>query len=99
ADIHEMLSPDLLHQIIKGCFEDMLVEWTLEYLAAEHREAKANQIINDIHRHLATIPAFPGLRRFPHGQQFKQWTGDDSKALMKIFLPAVAGYLPDDMMK
>ncbi|KAJ3998883.1 hypothetical protein F5050DRAFT_1566185 [Lentinula boryana] len=99
ADIHEMLSPDLLHQIIKGCFKDMLVEWTLEYLAAEHGEVKANQIIDDIDRRLAAVPAFPGLRHFPHGRRFKQWTGDDSKALMKIFLPAVAGYLPDDMMK
>ncbi|KAJ6617037.1 hypothetical protein B0H10DRAFT_1948719 [Mycena sp. CBHHK59/15] len=28
-----------------------------------------------------------------------QWTGDDSKALMKIYLAAVAGYLPSDMVK
>ncbi|KAI0689353.1 hypothetical protein C8T65DRAFT_700267, partial [Cerioporus squamosus] len=26
----------------------------------------------------------PGLRRFPEGRGFKQWTGDDSKALMKM---------------
>jgi hypothetical protein len=31
-------------------------------------------------------PPFPGLRRFPHGRRFKQWTGDDSKALMKVGL-------------
>jgi hypothetical protein len=24
------------------------------------------------------------LRRFPEGRGFKQWTGDDSKALMKV---------------
>lgn len=30
------------------------------------------------------MPAFPGLRRFYHGRRFKQWTGDDSKALMKV---------------
>ncbi|KIJ13001.1 hypothetical protein PAXINDRAFT_81942, partial [Paxillus involutus ATCC 200175] len=27
---------------------------------------------------------FPGLRQFPQGRGFKQWTGDDSKALMKV---------------
>ncbi|KAJ3754049.1 hypothetical protein EV360DRAFT_96763 [Lentinula raphanica] len=99
ADIHEMMSPDLLHQIIKGCFKDMLVEWTLEYLRLEHGEARANEILDDIDRRLAAVPSFPGLRRFPHGRRFKQWTGDDSKALMKIFLPAVAEYLPMEMMQ
>ncbi|KAJ3980770.1 hypothetical protein F5890DRAFT_1418942 [Lentinula detonsa] len=99
ADIHEMLSPDLLHQIIKGCFKDMLVEWVWEYLVREHGEARANEIMDDIDLRLAIVPAFPGLRRFPHGRRFKQWTGNDSKALMKIFLPAVAEYLPEDIMK
>jgi hypothetical protein len=33
---------------------------------------------------IAAVPAFPGLRRFPEGRGFKQWTGDDSKALMKV---------------
>jgi hypothetical protein len=33
---------------------------------------------------IAAVPLFPGLRRFPEGRGFKQWTGDDSKALMKV---------------
>ena len=33
---------------------------------------------------IAAMPSFPGLRRFPEGRGFKQWTGDDSKALMKV---------------
>jgi hypothetical protein len=33
---------------------------------------------------IAAVPSFPGLRRFPEGRGFKQWTGDDSKALMKV---------------
>lgn len=33
---------------------------------------------------LAIAPPFPGLRRFPQGRRFKQWTGDDSKGLMKV---------------
>jgi hypothetical protein len=33
---------------------------------------------------LSAVPEFPGLRRFPDGQDFHQWTGDDSKALMKV---------------
>ena len=33
---------------------------------------------------IAAVPNFPGLRRFPQGRGFKQWTGDDLKALMKV---------------
>ena len=33
---------------------------------------------------MAAVPLFPALRRFPEGRRFKQWTGDDSKALMKV---------------
>ena len=33
---------------------------------------------------IAAVPSFPGLCRFPQGHGFKQWTGDDSKALMKV---------------
>ncbi|PBK62152.1 hypothetical protein ARMSODRAFT_990497 [Armillaria solidipes] len=98
ADIHEMLTPDLLHQIIKGTFKDHLVDWVGEYLVLTEGEKRANEILDDIDRRIAAAPAFPGLRRFPHGRRFKQWTGDDSKALMKVYLPAIADYLPEPIM-
>lgn len=43
-----------------------------------------------LHRRMAVVPPFTGLRRFPEGRDFKQWTGDDSKALMKVGLLDVA---------
>jgi len=36
---------------------------------------------------------------FPEGRGFKQWTGDDSKALMKVFLLAISGLVPDGMVQ
>ena len=33
---------------------------------------------------IAAAPSFSGLGCFPEGHGFKQWTGDDSKALMKV---------------
>ncbi|KAF7349140.1 hypothetical protein MVEN_01436200 [Mycena venus] len=99
ADIYELLSPDLLHQVIKGTFKDHLVAWVGEYLENEHGKAKAKKIMADIDRRIAAVPPFPGLRRFPEGRGFKQWTGDDSKALMKVYLPAIEGHVPAQMLR
>jgi len=39
-----------LHQLIKGTFKDHLVTWVGEYLAIEHGQARANEIMDDIDR-------------------------------------------------
>lgn len=33
---------------------------------------------------ISAVPPYSGLHQFPDGQDFNQWTGDDSKALMKV---------------
>ncbi|KAJ2921951.1 hypothetical protein H1R20_g15145, partial [Candolleomyces eurysporus] len=99
ADIHELLSPDLLHQVIKGTFKDHLVSWINNYIHSSHPTNKALEIIQDIDRRISAVPSHPGLRRFPDGRNFTQWTGDDSKALMKVYLAAVVDYIPEDMTK
>lgn len=40
--------------------------------------------LNCLWNRISIVPPFSGLRRFPEGRGFKQWTGDDSKALMKV---------------
>ncbi|KAF8256689.1 hypothetical protein EI94DRAFT_1774920 [Lactarius quietus] len=99
TDIHELLAPDLLHQIIKGVFKDHLVKWVLVYLKLMHRAERSLEMIEDIDHWVAAVPPFPGLHRFGDRRDFKQWTGDDSKALMKVFLAAVAGYIPSAMVR
>ncbi|KAJ7612911.1 hypothetical protein DFH06DRAFT_1274599 [Mycena polygramma] len=93
ADIHELISMDLLHQIIKGTFKDHIVDWVEEYIYPSER------LLADIDRRIAVTPPFPGLRHFPVGRGFKQWTGNDSKGLMKVYLPAIAGHVPSQIVR
>ncbi|KAN0081518.1 hypothetical protein V8E55_009142 [Tylopilus felleus] len=89
ADIHAIISLDLLHQMIKGTFKDHLVAWTCQWIEAEYDPARAKEILDDIDRCLAAVPHFVGLRRFPQGQ-----------SLMKIFiyLPAITEYVPQQLV-
>ncbi|KAJ8489753.1 hypothetical protein ONZ45_g13441 [Pleurotus djamor] len=99
ADIHELISPDLLHQLIKGVFKDHLVTWVGDYLRKTHGKTHGLRIIQDIDRRISAVPVYPGLRRFPDGRDFNQWTGNDSRALMKVYLSAISGHVPDDMVQ
>ena len=52
ADIHELITPDLLHQVIKGVFKDHLVDWVSKYLADHHGGAGAERVLDEIDRRL-----------------------------------------------
>ena len=48
ADIHELLSPDLLHQLIKDAFKDHLVMWIIDYIECNNSNSQVKQILDDI---------------------------------------------------
>ncbi|KAG2345085.1 hypothetical protein BDR05DRAFT_881358, partial [Suillus weaverae] len=76
---------DILHQITKGAFKDHLVDG---YLKSTHGTSHAAHIMDDIDNSCCFVRR---LTTFPEGRGYKQWTGDDSKALMKVYLPAIRG--------
>jgi hypothetical protein len=55
ADIHELIAPDILHQVIKGSFKDHLVQWIIKYLQLQYGETRAKDILDDIDRRYANI--------------------------------------------
>ncbi|TEB25834.1 hypothetical protein FA13DRAFT_1636945 [Coprinellus micaceus] len=96
ANIHELMSPDILHQLVKGTFKDHLVTWVVEYLEGQEN---GKALVAEMDWRIAAAPHFPRLRRFNEGRGFKQWTGNDSKALMNVFLPAITGLVPPSMVR
>ncbi|KAI6032451.1 hypothetical protein EDC04DRAFT_2868927 [Pisolithus marmoratus] len=96
VDIQRMLLLDILHQLIKGGFKDHLVDWVEKYLIHVHGRSAAEKILDDIDRRITAVTPFTGLQHFPQGQHFKQWTGDDSKGLMKVYIAAIEGYVPEE---
>ncbi|KAJ7846477.1 hypothetical protein B0H14DRAFT_3454337 [Mycena olivaceomarginata] len=97
--IHNNIIPFTYDFPNQGTFKDHLVSWVNECLVLKHSEKHAFKIIQDIDRRPLAVPEFPGLRRFPDGHNFSQWTGDNSKALMKIYIAAISGYVPSGMVK
>jgi hypothetical protein len=81
VEISGSVTPDLLHQLNKGVFKDHILKWCRGILSDP-----------ELDRRMKGLPRYQGLRHFTKGiSVIKQWTGNEAKALAKIFLPVMSG--------
>ena len=83
ADIHHLLSPDLLHKLIKGTFKDHIVDWIEKYIESTHRKSQEVKILADIDRQCGIFSSRnifvqylsgTGLLQFHHSQGYVTFT-------------------------
>ncbi|KAG8736304.1 hypothetical protein FRC12_017690 [Ceratobasidium sp. 428] len=80
TNFHASLAPDLLHQCHQGLFKSHILPWAYYGM----KEAPANW-------RFQAMSKAEGMRYFNRKvSKIKQWTGRESKELMKQFLPVVA---------
>jgi hypothetical protein len=79
--INSAIAPDLLHQLHQGVFKSHMLPWLGRLIG----ESKVDQ-------RFMSMTAAEGMTHFGKGVTgIQQWTGRESKEMMKQFLPLVAG--------
>ncbi|KAF8684334.1 Zn-finger protein [Rhizoctonia solani] len=89
VNLGDCLTPDLLHQLYKGLFWTHLMEWIKEpELLGKSADAR-----------FKSMPRAHGMRHFTRGiYSISQWTGRETKEMLKQFLPVVADDLVDKLV-
>jgi hypothetical protein len=87
--IHAAITPDILHQLLKGVFKDHLVDWCQSLMTDKEVDAR-----------FRCQPPHSSLRHFKNGiSGISQWTGNEYKHMAKVFLGIIDGAVPKEVIQ
>ncbi|CUA72116.1 hypothetical protein RSOLAG22IIIB_10097 [Rhizoctonia solani] len=93
TNIFSCLMPDILHQLHKGVFKDHLMEWCLKLIKS------ASGSLDDVDYRFKAMPRHSALRHFSAGvTKLKQTTANEHREMQKVFIPVMAGLVPEDVL-
>jgi len=91
CDIFSCFTPDILHQLHKGVFNDHVSEWAISAASVKRPE---------IDRRFKAMPSHPSIRHFKSGiSHVSQWTGTERKEMEKVFLGTLINVAPEPVIR
>lgn len=101
CNIFACLTPDILHQLHKGMFKDHTVKWVTRLMQPDSErtrestktaQKRARPTETEVDRRFKAMTSHGDLKYFKKGISLvSQWTGNEYKAMEKVFLGVVAG--------
>jgi hypothetical protein len=83
CNIHDRMTPNLLHQLHKGVFRDHISSWV---------KKAADCSVEEVDCRFTAMPLHSNLCHFKRGILLtSQWTGTEYKVMKKVFLGVLAG--------
>jgi hypothetical protein len=105
VNIYQSIAVDMLHQLQKGVFRDLMNWITLliqdlfpgqratKTKKKKNRTNKESLGIVQLDARFAAVPPYPGLRHFSHFSHIQQWTGNEERDLIRILIPVITPLL------